>query len=112
MATMKGQRSSAAVDALRVRALRGDTLGDCSDSTREWVWRSLLKGVRRDIAVQQAGLAPAQVERALARIARQYQHRLDAYKAARVAREGVPRVVRPVVAAAPRRRWWPFGKRG
>ena len=114
MAGKRVQRSPAVLDQLRARALRGDRLDECSDSTREWVWRSLLKDVRRDEAVKLVGMSPAQVERALARIARLYQHRLDTYKLARakkLAQQGqLPRVVRPVAAAAPRRRWWRFGK--
>ncbi len=109
MATQRVQRSPAVLDQLRARALRGDRLDECSDSTREWVWRSLLKGVRREIAAGMAGLSPAQVERALARIARLYQQRIASYKAARGTE---PRVVRPVTPVPARRGWWVFGKRG
>jgi hypothetical protein len=32
------------VDVQRARALRGDTLEELTESQREWVWRSLLRG--------------------------------------------------------------------
>ena len=74
--------SSPEVTALRVRALRGDPLHDVRDATREWVFRSLLIGKHLDEWAEQAGLAePHEIERALQRVRRWYQHRLANYHA-------------------------------
>ena len=42
------------VDVQRARALRGDALEDLTESQREWVWRSLLRGVRLSQATKLA----------------------------------------------------------
>ena len=69
------------VDALRVRALRGDALREVRDATREWVLRSLLLGKRREEWATLAGITDdAAYARAVARVAGWYQQRLDAYK--------------------------------
>lgn len=100
------RQTSAMLDQWRARALRGDRLGDLTDSQREWVWRSLLKGVRRAEAVCLARLSPEQEAHAVARVRRWYAQRLADYKAQ-------PRIVRPVVVSSVRRRgWWFFTKRG
>jgi hypothetical protein len=97
--------SSATLDQWRARALRGDRLGDLSDTQREWVWRSILKGVRRAEAVRLAQLTADQEVQAVARVRCWYAQRLAEFKAQ-------PRIVRPVVVSPHRRGWWPFGKRG
>lgn len=68
------------LDALRARALRGDALRDLSESRREWVWRSLLKGVRIAEALALAGLAAEELEPALAAIRGRYRRRIDDFK--------------------------------
>jgi len=109
----KARRSPAVLDQLRAQALKGDHLDQLSDADREWIWRSLLKGVRKAEAVRLSGLSPEQVERALRRIRKLYQKRLDAYKAKVAAEAQQPKVVRPVAPVQPvkRRGLWPFGKR-
>ena len=92
------RRSPAALDALRVRALQGDRLADCADSEREWIWRSLLLGIRRELVQSLAGLDDTGWDRAVLRVKRFYQQRIDAYKAR-------PRIVRPL-QRPPRRRWF------
>jgi hypothetical protein len=107
VSTLRGvrKRSPTAMDHLRAKALKGDPLAQLTDREREWVWRSLLKGVRRAETQALADLDDAQLQKALARVKRWYQARIDQYKAVHV--------VRPVVPVAPRRRrWWPFGKGG
>src|SRR5271165_7017172 len=103
MIAKRTHRSPAALDALRVRALQGDRLKDCTDSEREWVWRSLLKGTRRDIVMDLAGLDAAGMEHALVRIRHWYEQRIALYKTR-------PRVVRPV-KPAPQRHRWPWDRR-
>ena len=73
-------RSPIEMDALRVRALQGDDLAELSDSEREWVWRSLLKGVRRAELLLTLDMTPRHYERALASIRHRYQARLATYK--------------------------------
>jgi uncharacterized damage-inducible protein DinB len=108
----KARRSPAVLDQLRAQALKGDRLDHLSDADREWIWRSLLKGVRFAEAVRLSGLSPEQVERALRRIRKLYQKRLDDYKASVVAEAQQPKVVRPVAPAQPvKQRGWLFGKR-
>ncbi len=76
--------SSAEVTALRVRALQGDPLREVRDATREWVFRSLLIGKHLDEWAVQAGLTdPREIERALQRVQRWYQQRLNSYHAKR-----------------------------
>jgi len=109
----KARRSPAVLDQLRARALKGDRLDQLSDADREWIWRSLLKGVRKAEAVRLSGLSPQQVERALRLIRKRYQKRMDDYKATKAAEPQQPKVVRPVAPAQPakRRGLWLFGKR-
>ena len=107
--TKQGHRSSATLDGLRAAMLRGKPLRDLADPDREWVMRSLLKGVRRTQAVQLAGLDDTQVDRALVRVKQWYDDRITAYKRQHEYERQHPKVVRPVApAAAPRRGWWPF----
>jgi hypothetical protein len=75
------RRISLQADLLRARALRGDPLADVSDSTREWIWRSLFKGIRLGRACQLANLSLDQVEPPLEEIRRRYQERCRAYLA-------------------------------
>jgi hypothetical protein len=56
----------------RARALRGDALEDLTESQREWVWRSLLRGVRLSRATKMAQLPPEETPQALQQVARQY----------------------------------------
>ena len=105
MGVKQMHRSSAAIDGLRAAMLRGKPLRDLADPDREWVMRSLLKGVRRKQAVQLAGLDPAQVERALVWVKQLYDDRITIYKRQQEYDRQHPKVVRPVApAAAPRRR--------
>jgi hypothetical protein len=60
------------VDVQRARALRGDTLEDLTDSQREWVWRSLLRGVRLAQATKLAQLAPEETPHTLQQVANRY----------------------------------------
>jgi hypothetical protein len=55
--------------------LRGDLLAELTDAEREWVWRSLLKGVRVDQALALSGMESDEVEPALAHIRRRYTER-------------------------------------
>ena len=60
------------VDVQRARALRGNALEDLTDSQREWVWRSLLRGVRLSQATKLAQLTPEETPQALQRVANRY----------------------------------------
>jgi hypothetical protein len=97
----------AAMDTLRVRALRGDRLADLSDAQREWVWRSLLKDVRRAETMALGQISDEQYVRGVTRVRRWYEQRLAAYKA-------LPKVVRPVkpLVKSQRRGFWMLGKGG
>ena len=110
--TKQAHRSSAAIDGLRAAMLRGKPLRDLADPDREWVMRSLLKGVRRKQAVQLAGLDAVQVDRALVRVKQWYDDRIDTYKRQQASERQHPKVVRAVApAAAPRRGFFGlFGK--
>lgn len=112
----RSQATSVETDALRARALRGDRLDELTDSRREWVWRSLLKGTRLEVARELAGLDDTQTTAAVARVRRGYQQRLAEYKRQ-------PRICTPVTRATPvtptppapsstppRRGWWPFAR--
>ena len=108
MAIVKKPRTPPEVmDALRVRALRGDRLSNLSDRQREWVWRSLLKGVRRVETVALGNLSDEQYERGVVRVRRWYAQRIAVYKLQ-------PHVVRPVKPLAKSKRWgfWSFSKGG
>ena len=106
MTATGARRSSDYFDELRAKALQGQRLRELGDGDREWVWRSLLKGVRRAQAVALSGLRDEQIEPALARVRRWYQQRIDTYKQRKQAQ---PKVVRPVVAPPAKRGW--FGRR-
>jgi hypothetical protein len=73
------RRTSAEADELRARALCGDMLANESDATREWIWRSLLKGIRLGEACRLAGIPLDQLDPILAEIRRLYQQRCQAY---------------------------------
>src|SRR6476469_1581472 len=65
------------VDVQRARALRGDALEELTESQREWVWRSLLRGVRLGQATKLAQLAPEATPQALQQIANRYSALMD-----------------------------------
>jgi hypothetical protein len=65
------------VDVQRARALRGDALEELTESQREWVWRSLLRGVRLAQATKLAQLPPEQTPQALQQIAKRYSSLMD-----------------------------------
>lgn len=114
MPQTKKRRPPALMDQYRAAALRGDRLADLPDSDREWIWHSLLKGVRLAEAVTIADLRSDQIEPALTRIKRWYDHRLLIYKRQQAAK-ATPKVVKPIAPTkTPRQRrgWWPFGKGG
>ena len=61
----------------RARALRGDALEELTDSQREWVWRSLLRGVRLGQATKLAQIAPEETPQALQQVANRYSTLMD-----------------------------------
>jgi hypothetical protein len=65
------------VDVQRARALRGDALEELTESQREWVWRSLLRGVRLSQATKLAQLALEETPQALQQIAKRYSALMD-----------------------------------
>jgi hypothetical protein len=65
------------VDVQRARALRGDELEDLTESQREWVWRSLLRGVRLAQATTPAQLALEEMLQALQQVANRYSTLMD-----------------------------------
>jgi hypothetical protein len=65
------------VDVQRARALRGDALEELTDSQREWVWRSLLRGVRLAQATKLAHLPPKETPQALQQVANRYSTLMD-----------------------------------
>ena len=73
------------VDVQRARALRGDALEDLTDSQREWVWRSLLRGVRLSQATKLAQLPPEQTLQVLQRVANRYSALMDQRRRERLA---------------------------
>jgi hypothetical protein len=75
------QRPSAAIDGLRVRMPHGDPLVGLPDSEREWVMRSLLKGIQQREVMRLAKMTEEQYERAVVRVRRWYRDRCQAYKA-------------------------------
>ena len=109
MTTRTARQAPSVIDGRRAAMLQGDALRSLGDGDREWIMRSLLKGVRRHQAVHLSGLDDAQVERALVRVKRWYDQRLDAYQRQQERERQHPKVVRAVApAAAPRRGWWSF----
>jgi hypothetical protein len=77
---VKTRRSSLEVDILRARALQGDPLVELSDTDREWIWRSLLKGIRLGEACALAGLTVDQLDPVLASVRHAYHRRIRDYK--------------------------------
>jgi hypothetical protein len=77
---IKARRSSLEVDTLRARALLGDPLVELSDADREWIWRSLLKGIRLGEACALAGLSVGQLDPILASVRHAYHRRIRDYK--------------------------------
>jgi hypothetical protein len=65
------------VDVQRARALCGDALEELTESQREWVWRSLLRGVRLAQATKLAQLAPEEAPQALQHVANRYSALMD-----------------------------------
>jgi hypothetical protein len=65
------------VDVQRARALRGDALEELTDNQREWVWRSLLCGVRLAQATRLAQLSPRETPQALQHVAHCYSALMD-----------------------------------
>ena len=69
----------------RARALRGDALEELTESQREWVWRSLLRGVRLSQATKLAQLAPEKTPHALQQVATRYSTLMDCRRCERLA---------------------------
>jgi hypothetical protein len=78
------------VDVQRARALRGDALEELADGQREWVWRSLLRGVRLSQATKLAQLAPEETPLALQQIANRYSALMDQRRLERWERQREP----------------------
>lgn len=108
----KPSRPSALFDRYRAEALRGVYHRDLADKDREWIWRSLLKGVRRKEALKRARLKPEQIPAAFVRVKGWYADRIAAYQREQARQAKLPQAVRPVAPVAPRRRRWPFGQKG
>lgn len=99
------------IDQLRARALRGDRLKELADTRREWILRSLLKGVRIEQAMALAGLSKSELEPALEQVRRTYQQRLDRHKQSQPDRAPHKRVSSEPQIAEPSNRgrgWWLF----
>lgn len=75
---------------MRARALQGDRLAELTDAEREWVWRSLLTGVRLELSATLAGLTHEQVVQALVQIRARYDQRIANYKLRRVKTPDLP----------------------
>lgn len=73
------------VDVQRARALRGDALEELTESQREWVWRSLLRGVRLSQATKLAQLLPQETPQALQQIANRYSTLMERRRRERLA---------------------------
>jgi hypothetical protein len=73
------------VDVQRERTLRGDALEELKESQREWVWRSLLRGVRLAQATKLAQLSAEEVTHALQQVANRYSALMDQRRAERLA---------------------------
>jgi hypothetical protein len=78
------------VDVQRVRALRGDALEDLTESQREWVWRSLLRGVRLAQATKLAQLPPEATPQALQQVANRYSTLMDQRRRERQTQRATP----------------------
>jgi hypothetical protein len=73
------------VDVQRARALRGDVLEELTESQREWVWRSLLRGVRLSQATKLAQRASEETPQALQQVANRYSALMDLRRRERLA---------------------------
>src|SRR5262245_60960043 len=82
--TLRRQRSWE-VDVQRARALRGNALEELTESQREWVWRSLLRGVRLRQATTLAQMAPEEAAQALQQVANRYSALMDQRRRERLA---------------------------
>jgi hypothetical protein len=78
------------VDVHRARALRGDALEELTESQREWVWRSLLRGVRLAQATKLAQLAPEETPQALQQVVSRYSALMDQRGRERQAQRDAP----------------------
>jgi hypothetical protein len=78
------------VDVQRARALHGDALEELTDSQREWVWRSLLRGVRLAQATKLAQLLPEDTPHALQQVANRYSALMDQRRREREQRRSAP----------------------
>ena len=75
------------------------------DGEREWVWRSLLNGIRIQQSAALAGLNSAEVAAALANVRTAYERRISTYKRRSRMQAQMPG------ADDVRRKpngWWPF----
>ncbi len=72
VSTRPRRQRSWEVGVQRARALRGDALEELTEGQREWVWRSLLRGVRLAQATKLAQLAPDETPQALQQVAKRY----------------------------------------
>jgi hypothetical protein len=84
------RRASHEVDVQRARTLRGDALDELADSQREWVWRSLLRGVRLSQATKLAQLRPEETMQALQQVANRYGALMDQCRQEREQRRSAP----------------------
>jgi hypothetical protein len=73
------------VDVQRARALRGDALDELAERQREWVWRSLLRGVRLSQATRLAQLSAEETPQALQQVANRYSAHMDHRRQERLA---------------------------
>jgi hypothetical protein len=80
-----GRQRSWEVDVQRARALRGDALEELTERQREWVWRSLLRGVRLSHATKLAQIAPEETPLALQQVANRYSALMDRRRRERLA---------------------------
>ena len=85
------RRRSWEVDVQRARALRGDALEELTESQREWVWRSLLRGVRLSQATKLAQLAPEETAQALQQVVNRYSALMDQRRRERLAQRDTNR---------------------
>jgi hypothetical protein len=84
------RRASWEVDVQRARTLRGAALDELTESQREWVWRSLLRGVRLVHATKLAQLAPEETPQALQQVANRYSALMDQRRRERQERRSDP----------------------
>ena len=92
----KPYRKPRDMDRLRAQALKGDYLKHLGDTEREWVWRSLLKGVRWEQTLTVAGLTEEKAQIRLETVRRWYLQRIDTYKHDKAKEALHPKVVRPI----------------